>query len=66
MRAPRRPTRRKGPPPLSMQTEPLLRHVHMRKVGELEPPERNARTHSPRQIEKIAASIEQLGFVNPI
>jgi len=35
-------------------------------VSELKPYERNARTHSRRQIKKIAASIEQFGFLNPV
>ena len=35
-------------------------------VSELKPYERNARTHSRRQIGKIAASIEQFGFLNPV
>ena len=32
----------------------------------LQPHARNARTHSRRQIKKIAASIERFGFVNPV
>lgn len=32
----------------------------------LEPCERNARTHSRRQIEQIAASVREFGFVNPV
>ena len=35
-------------------------------VSALKPYARNARTHSRRQIKKIAASIERFGFVNPI
>ena len=27
---------------------------------------RNARTHSPAQVDKIAASIREFGFLNPI
>jgi DNA modification methylase len=37
-----------------------------RPVGELSPYANNARTHSERQIAKIAASIRSFGFVNPI
>jgi len=35
-------------------------------IDKLRPYERNARTHSRRQIKKIAASIERFGFVNPV
>ncbi len=35
-------------------------------VSALQPYARNARTHSRRQIKKIAASIERFGFVNPV
>ena len=35
-------------------------------VSALRPYTHNARTHSRRQIKKIAASIEQFGFVNPV
>lgn len=35
-------------------------------VEGLRPHPRNARTHSRRQIRKIAASIERFGFVNPV
>ena len=35
-------------------------------VSELRPYARNARTHSPKQVAQIAASIRQFGFVNPV
>jgi len=35
-------------------------------ISALKPHARNARTHSRRQIKKIAASIERFGFVNPV
>ena len=35
-------------------------------VSALKPYARNARTHSRRQIKKIAASISRFGFVNPV
>ena len=35
-------------------------------ISALQPYARNARTHSRRQIKKIAASIERFGFVNPV
>lgn len=37
-----------------------------RKPAELIPYENNAKTHTPEQIEKIAASIQEFGFINPI
>ena len=40
--------------------------VVMRPVSELEPYARNARRHSPDQIQAIAASIEEFGFNSPI
>ena len=43
----------------------------MREYGQiaikaLQPYERNARTHSPEQIDKIADSIREFGFLNPV
>jgi 16S rRNA G966 N2-methylase RsmD len=35
-------------------------------VSDLVPYARNARTHSPQQVDKIAASIREFGFLNPI
>ena len=35
-------------------------------VGELKPYDRNARTHSKKQIKLIARSIERFGFTNPV
>jgi len=40
--------------------------VAMRSLGDLKPFERNARTHSKRQIGQIAKSIRRFGFVNPV
>ena len=37
-----------------------------RDVRSLKPYQRNARTHSKRQVKQIAASIERFGFVNPV
>ncbi len=37
-----------------------------RKPAELIPYENNARTHTPEQIEKIAASIREFGFIQVI
>ncbi|HWJ17583.1 MAG TPA: ParB/Srx family N-terminal domain-containing protein, partial [Geobacterales bacterium] len=37
-----------------------------RKISELKPYLRNARTHKRKQIKQIKASIEEFGFTNPI
>ena len=42
------------------------RSVEMVAIGDLIPHERNARTHSKKQIKAIARSIERFGFRNPI
>ena len=38
----------------------------MVRLAELKPYERNARTHSDEQVEQIAKSIEEFGFLNPV
>ena len=40
--------------------------VTMRPVDELRPYERNPRTHTPEQIAKVARSIQEFGWTNPI
>ena len=35
-------------------------------ISKLKPYENNARTHSEKQVEKIAKSIEEFGFINPV
>ena len=35
-------------------------------IEQLKPYENNARTHSDKQVEKIARSIEEFGFINPV
>ena len=40
--------------------------VELRPLATLKPARRNARTHSDKQIEQIAASIRQFGFTNPL
>ena len=40
--------------------------IEHRPPGELKPYARNARTHSPKQIAEIAASIKAFGFNNPV
>jgi len=36
------------------------------KIADLKPYSRNARTHSPKQVEEIARSIKVFGFTNPV
>lgn len=45
---------------------PYAGHIELRPVGQLIRYARRARTHSDRQIEKLAASIRELGFNDPI
>jgi DNA modification methylase len=40
--------------------------IEYRLVRELKPSSRNARTHSPKQIQQIAASVREFGFLAPI
>jgi DNA modification methylase len=40
--------------------------IVLRRVDDLLPYARNARTHSPAQVTKIAASIKEFGFTNPV
>ena len=40
--------------------------INWSSVGDVRPNTRNARTHTKEQIRKIAASIEQFGFTNPV
>ena len=42
------------------------RKIEMLATAELIPYEKNARTHSEEQIEKICRSIQEFGFVNPV
>lgn len=44
----------------------LAQRIELWPVDRLTPYERNARTHSPEQVAKIAASIVEFGFNNPI
>ncbi len=40
--------------------------ISWRLVDELKPNPRNARTHRPKQIQQIAASIREFGFTAPV
>jgi hypothetical protein len=51
-----------APPPRNWPAD----KVKSATVASLEPYARNSRTHSPEQVSKIARSIEQFGFTNPI
>lgn len=43
-----------------------MQEIKLRAIQSLRPYERNARTHSRKQIDQIAASIERFGFTNPV
>jgi hypothetical protein len=45
---------------------PPERQVELMRLGDVQPYDRNARTHSEEQIAQIAASIAEFGFTNPI
>ena len=49
-----------------MPRHKLIDAIEHRSVEELTPYANNARTHSPEQIEQIASSITEFGFVNPV
>ena len=36
------------------------------RIADLKPYDKNARTHSPKQIDQIAASLKEFGFTNPL
>ena len=40
--------------------------VSYKDPAQLRPRDRNPRTHTPKQIKQIAASIKQFGFINPV
>lgn len=44
----------------------LMRKFENIKIEKLKPYEKNARTHSEEQIQKIAASINEFGFISPV
>ena len=48
-----------------MKEKPELKIVY-RQVADLIPYARNARTHSDEQVTRIASSIKEFGFTNPI
>jgi DNA modification methylase len=68
MSPPVRLRRRPGGPSSSNlgASEALALAIQYRPTSELKPATRNARTHSPKQIQQIAASIRQFGFVSPL
>jgi ParB/RepB/Spo0J family partition protein len=49
-----------------IQNSPLEGKVAFLPISDLATNPRNARTHSPRQIQEIARSIERFGFNNPV
>ena len=40
--------------------------IALRRIVDLTPDPRNARTHSPEQVEQLVASIERFGWTNPV
>lgn len=44
----------------------MTNRLEIRKIEELRPYEKNARVHSPAQIEKLRASLRAYGFVRPL
>jgi len=44
----------------------LAHRIDLWPIERLKPYDRNARTHSPEQVTKIAASLAEFGFTNPI
>ena len=50
----------------NLEADLKKRAVKIRAISGLRPYKRNARTHSPAQIEQIKASFERFGFTNPI
>ena len=44
----------------------LAHRIELWPIDRLKPYDRNARTHSPEQVTKIAASLAEFGFTNPI
>lgn len=64
-----RPSDRAASPEMkvnSMATDPEFPTYKTVPVADLIPYARNSRTHSPQQVDKIAASIREFGFLNPI
>ena len=43
-----------------------MRRYENVEISKLIPYENNARTHSEEQVEKIANSIKEFGFINPV
>lgn len=51
---------------MSQSKTPTRLRIDYRPIAELSPYARNARTHSPEQVEAIARSIQEFGFVAPV
>ena len=49
-----------------MERRKLMRKFEYVEIEKIKPYEKNARTHSEEQIQKIAESIREFGFLNPI
>jgi ParB-like chromosome segregation protein Spo0J len=66
VRDPRRPAGASDPSPDLQWMKRLSLSVTNRPPSALQPAARNARTHSRKQVQQIAASIREFGFVNPV
>ena len=51
---------------MSSKVIEMAQEIQLWKLDDLRPYERNARTHSAEQVAKIAASITEFGFTNPV
>jgi DNA modification methylase len=51
---------------MDMNTPVIVGHIESRRIRQLKESSNNARSHSAAQIQQIAASIREFGFVNPI
>ncbi len=49
-----------------MRTKNDKQQIEYVQLSELTPYARNSRTHSPEQVKRIAASIREFGFTNPV
>ena len=49
-----------------LERKDKMRRYENVKISALKPYENNARTHSQEQVEKIANSIKEFGFINPV
>ena len=63
---PVRPDKLAEDPKLTELLKPVVSVIEMRAVGDLRGSRRNARRHSKKQVQQVAASIDTFGFLVPI